>query len=179
MKYGNLTLGQVEAIVNKLGGMDVVMSILRGVAEVVVTIIPYITVLVDETKTVEELISEGKYDWSNDNITSKNFPLPEDGKIEKREVRLFHFEKMMTSEEAIAEMDKEGYRPATIWELLGLGRLQREFPVIVLGSVCVVDGRRHVAYLYVLDGRHSLSLRWFDFGWGDYCCFVGVRSSQP
>jgi len=30
MKYGQLNLGQIEALVNKLGGMDAVMSILRG-----------------------------------------------------------------------------------------------------------------------------------------------------
>jgi hypothetical protein len=30
MKYGNLTLGQIEAVVNKLGGMDGVERLLRG-----------------------------------------------------------------------------------------------------------------------------------------------------
>ena len=30
MKYGNLTLGQIESLVNKLGGMEVAEAILRG-----------------------------------------------------------------------------------------------------------------------------------------------------
>jgi len=57
MKYGNLKLGQIEALINKIGGMDVVINILSGVEEVTITTISYVThtliVLVDETKTVE------------------------------------------------------------------------------------------------------------------------------
>lgn len=37
MKYGELTLGQIEALVNKLGGKDVVKGILSGESRVVVT----------------------------------------------------------------------------------------------------------------------------------------------
>jgi hypothetical protein len=36
MKYGELNLGQIEAIVNKLGGMDGVQRFLAGTSEVVV-----------------------------------------------------------------------------------------------------------------------------------------------
>lgn len=36
MKYGDLNLGQVEALVNKLGGMDGVKRVLAGTVEVVV-----------------------------------------------------------------------------------------------------------------------------------------------
>jgi len=35
MKYGELTLGQIEALVNKVGGMDGVQDILSGLSVVV------------------------------------------------------------------------------------------------------------------------------------------------
>jgi len=183
MKYGNLTLGQVEALVNKLGGMEAVMSILRDVAEVVVTTISHIThfftVLIDETRTVEELTAEGKYDWSNRNVTSKNFPRSKGGTGMEKDIALFHFRKTMTSEQVIAEMEKENYRPATCQELLALGiaqqELQRDFPIIALGSVCVLDGNRCVAVLYGGAVGRSLRLYWFDDDWDDVCRFGAVR----
>ncbi len=183
MKYGNLKLGQIEALINKIGGMDVVINILSGVEEVTITTISYVThtliVLVDETKTVEQLTADGEYDWSNDGITSKNFPLPEEGKIEEREISLFHFNQTMTSGEVTTEMDKEGFRPATIHELLGLGisqsDFQREFPIIALDSVCFVGSRRHVTELYGIDDERGLGLRWFGLDWNDYYRFAGVR----
>ncbi|MFC1623604.1 hypothetical protein ACFL05_00595 [Patescibacteria group bacterium] len=137
------------------------------------------TILVDETKTVEELVKEGKFDWSNDDIISKNFPQPEGGAKSEKEIALFHFNKTMTSDDVIAEMDKDGYRPATIWELLGLGiiqpDLQREFPIIALGSVCVLLGGRRVAGLYRHAGERPLDLGWFVDSWSDFCRFAGVR----
>jgi len=137
------------------------------------------TILVDETKTVEELVVEGNYDWSDSNVTSKNFPRSEEGTKDKKEVALFHFNKTMTSEDVIAEMKKDGYRPATIFELLALGvtqpELQRGFPIIALGSDCTFDGSRHVAYLYESAGGRNLHLLWLDNDWNDYCRFVGLR----
>ncbi|MCG2694619.1 hypothetical protein L6261_00860, partial [Candidatus Parcubacteria bacterium] len=123
-------------------------------------------------------VAEGKYDWSNSDVTSKNFPRSENGTKGEREVALFHFNKTMTSEQVIAEMDKVGYRPATIWELLGLGiaqpNLQREFPIIALGSVCVLDGLRLVAILCRYAVGRYLSLGWFGGDWRDVCRFAGV-----
>ncbi len=108
------------------------------------------TILVDETKMVEELVFEGKYDRSNSDVVSKNFPCPKNGTKDNKNIVLFHFGKMMTSEQVIAKMDREGYRPATVHELLALGAchpdLQRQFPIIALGSVCVLNGKRRVVF---------------------------------
>ena len=137
------------------------------------------TITVDETKTVEDLTAEGKYKWSNSDVTSEKFPRPENGTRSERKIALFHFGKEMTSEQVIAEMDKEGFRQATIHELLALGiaqpELQKDFPIISLGSVCVLNGRRLVAILYENAGYRGLRLSWFDLGWSGHCRFVGVR----
>ena len=183
MKYGNLNLGQIEALVNKLGGMNAVTAILQGAMKEAVTVVSYIThtftILVDETKTVEELVVEGNYDWSDSNVTSKNFPRSEEGTKDKKEVALFHFNKTMTSEDVIAEMKKDGYRPATIFELLALGvtqpELQRGFPIIALGSDCTLDGSRPVACLCGSAGVRDLYLSWLGLDWSDRCRFVGLR----
>ena len=142
---------------------------------------PFDTILltVDETKTVEELVSEGKYDFDNDNINSENFSRPENGtKIEKNIV-LFDFGKKMISEQVIAEMEKKGYRPATAHENLSLGialpELQRDFSIIALGSVCVMDDICYVVGLCEIGGRRYAGLGRFSANWGGSCRFAGIR----
>ncbi|OGD70184.1 hypothetical protein A3I18_00960 [Candidatus Campbellbacteria bacterium RIFCSPLOWO2_02_FULL_35_11] len=127
-------------------------------------------ILVDETKAVEELVTEGMYDQSSDDVTSVNFPQP-NPKREERETALFH---------SGAEMDKAGYWPGTIHDLLGFGiaqpDLQREFSIIALGSVCLLYGnRRYVAGLCEVAGGRRISLVCFDTTWGARCRFLGVR----
>ena len=76
-------------------------------------------------------------------------------------------------------MDKAGFKPATIWDLLGLAvkepNLQRKFPVVALGSVCVLDGERHAPYLHEGGDGRGLVLGWFGGGWEDCYRFAGVR----
>lgn len=182
-KYGDWTRGEDEALLNILGGVEVARQILRGAVKVVTEVVNFIVctfmILVDETLSVEEAVEAGNFGWSDENIVSKNFPKPANGKKSEKEVVLFHFNKSMSSEAAIAEMDKVGYRPATIWELLGLAvkepDLQRKFPIIALGSVCELCGIRHVAFLYEEPDFRGLGLDRFGGGWGDGGRFAGVR----
>ena len=127
------------------------------------------TVLVDETLSVEEATRLGSFNWSNENITSANFPKPANGQNKEKEVVLFHFGRTMSSTAVIVEMDKAGCKPATIWDLLGLAKkepdLQRKFPVVALGSVCRLRGGRLVAFLFGLSGVRRLLLGYFDSVW--------------
>ena len=150
------------------------------ITKIISYIVCFITILVDETMTVEEAVKAGKFDWSNENITSSKFPKPRGGKKEKRETSVFHFKKGMSSEVVIAEMDKAGFRPGTIWDLLALAvekpDMQRGLPIVALGSDCELDGSRYVAYLCGGPGYRKLSLSCcFDLGWDDYYRFLGVR----
>ena len=133
-------------------------------------------VLVDETMTIEDAVKAGNFNRSNENITSERFPKPANGQKTEKEVVIFHFNKMMPSEAAIAEMDKAG----SIWVLLGLAikepDLQREFPIVALGSVCELNGNRYVAYLHKnFVAPRLLYLSCFSDTWLDHCRFVGVR----
>lgn len=140
--------------------------------------------------TLIELIAAGKYDWVNEKITEVNFPMPEGFNLSLEpklyfdlEPRLYHFNRDISSEDVIKEMKKDGFRPATIWNLLDYGaknpELQKSFMIFALGSVALLDGDRRVAYLNVDFGERRLDLSWFDGngnGWGSHCRFLAVRN---
>jgi len=129
--------------------------------------------------SVKELLKAGKYDWQNEDITDKNFPSTEKGEKEV-EFGMFHFKRGISSEDAIAEMKKAGYRPSTMKELLSFGKnnpdLQRKYPIIALGSVAELGGARHVGFLHGNGSGRDAGPDCFGSGWGDYCRFLAVRN---
>jgi len=135
-------------------------------------------ITVDYSLTLEQMIALGQYDWKNDDITAKNFPVNGEGKKEIT-VELVKYESGMSSEAILADLDKNGLRPATHEELLAFGaafpELQRKFPIVALGSVASIFGDRRVAFLDRYDSERDLRLRWFDGGWYARCRFLAVR----
>lgn len=112
---GNITAAELEAFLGQ--NRPVSGDEIRATATTAVTD----TFTVEVRCNLSEVIKVGKYDWVHDNIIRKNFPMP-DGCTEGRtEVSLFHFGHSVSSEEVITEMDREGYCPATLPELLALG----------------------------------------------------------
>ena len=95
-------------------------------------------IVVDYNRSLNAMIKAGKYDWVRDDINTKHFPLKGKGKHELKAV-LLHFNRYIEFDDAIAEMDRQGYRPGNIEELLALGEqypdLQKRFPIVALGSV--------------------------------------------
>jgi hypothetical protein len=128
--------------------------------------------------SLKELITLGKYDWVNKNITEARFPMPE-GFVLGAEPKTFHFNRSISSADSIKEMAKEGYHPATIWDLLDYGAKnpeeQRKYPIVALGSDTGVGGRRCVAYLYGDGARRDLDLDRFGDYWHDGYRFLAVR----
>ena len=140
-----------------------------------------IKLAIDYTKTVKKSISDGKYDLKNSAITPKNFPvsLKMIGKKVEVSVKLFHFDRGINCLDAISEMDKAGYRPATLMELLALGslypELQRRFSIIALGSVWSDEhGRNFVPLLQMFGSKRHLELIWNGCVWTIHYCFLGV-----
>jgi hypothetical protein len=136
-------------------------------------------VAMDYALSIEELVRFGKYDWANSDITSKHFSTKRTGKVGIN-VKLIHFNRVISSYEALREMDNLGYRPAEACELLAFGAkypdVQREFPIIALGSVWQrLDGARYVLYLFRDDAERYAYLAWFGSGWGDRCRFAAVH----
>lgn len=90
-----------------------------------------------------------------------------------------HFNREIKSEEAIAEMDKQGYRPATHLEMYAFQKanpaLQSRFWIIALGSFAVLGDDRCVTVLRGASRERIFDVDWFDDGWGTGCRFLFVR----
>ena len=133
---------------------------------------------VDYGRNVEDGVEAGRYHWANSNITSERFPTERKGTA-KVEVKLIHFNWSVSTNKALRELDRMGYRPAELHELLALGEkyqeIQRKFPIVALGSVlrnrCVLglsgDNSRRYLNLY-------LNLYIEEHHYGENCRFAAV-----
>ena len=179
LREKGITDEEIHSLVTKDGDVligaiaDAIVEFLKKTKKIIYSI------FVDYTKSIEELVKLGKYDWANGDITTKNFPTKRSGKM-KTEINLIHFDRSISSEEVLKELDKMGYRAAELYELLTFGArypdVQREFPVVALGSVWQSpSASRCVAYLRRRDSKRYLLLYDFGRGWSAYCRFAAVR----
>lgn len=135
-------------------------------------------VTVRKDRTLVQMIEAGKYDWVNSDITPERFPdIGPDGEYE---LVLVHFNRVVSTEAAIAEMLKCGLTPAFIGMLLAFGEkypeIQRQFPIVALSSVCVHSvGPRYSPYLSQDGRKRDLSLSWLDIDWSEGCRFLAFR----
>jgi hypothetical protein len=58
-------------------------------------------VVVDYTKSLQDMIAAGRCDWVNDDITPKRFPIVGTGVVEL-ETKVFHFNRYISSGDAVA-----------------------------------------------------------------------------
>ncbi len=139
-----------------------------------------VNLVVDYTKTVEEMMELAGLNCPE--VNSKNFPIPKEliGKKVSIKVKLKHYGREISSDDAIAEINKEGFREGIIFELLALAikfpDLQRKFIVVALGAVGHnASEHRHVPVLFVYVRERKLFLFWFDYAWGGCYHFLAVR----
>jgi len=123
-------------------------------------------------QSLKSLIDEWKFDYVNFNILT-NFSLPE---RKYTDYKLFHFDREISSEDAIKEIEKEGYLPANIIELLSWKEWNEKDNVVALGSVAKLRDGRHVVYLGRRGLGRNLSLDWFGCGWDCDDRFLAVRN---
>jgi len=138
-------------------------------------------VIVDYGNSLAKMIEAGKYGWFNDDITDKHFPLQGAGQHEV-ELVLVHLNQSATTKEVLEHLNREGLEPAKIEHLLAFGatypELQRQFPIIALGSVWVDDdGGRRYPCLVSDGGLRELDLSWDDDDdpWNVSCRFLALR----
>jgi hypothetical protein len=138
--------------------------------------------IVNYGQSLDTMIANGHYDWKNDSITSKRFPPKGEGVVEF-EARIFHFDRSIESKDAITAIeaaDTENlWHAGLIEHLLTFGAKfpeeQRKYPIIALGSVAEIGGRRSVPELWEDRAERRLSLVWFDDRWRESCRFLAVR----
>ncbi|OGZ41382.1 MAG: hypothetical protein A3C80_02625 [Candidatus Ryanbacteria bacterium RIFCSPHIGHO2_02_FULL_45_43] len=134
---------------------------------------------VDYGRSVEDGVKAGRYDLANSDITSRNFPTKRKGTAEIA-VEPIHFNRCISTDEALRELDMMGYRPAELQELLAFGEkypeVQREFTVVASGSVWQNRyGNRDVPGLGRFGSRRYLELFWFGYDFDEICRFAAVR----
>lgn len=128
-----------------------------------------------KTTSLTKLIKQGNFYYVNSNITLETFP-PES--IRSEEYKLFHFNRYISSDDAVKEMEKEGYAPANIYELLSWKGWNGTDWVVGFGSEASVIGGRGIPYLIGSGSGRDLSLSWRDGGWSAVCRFLAVRTSS-
>src|ERR1700744_2019666 len=126
-----------------------------------------------KTITLKSLIKSKKFDWANPNITEDTFPLTP---IRSSDYKLYHFDRYISSEDAIKEMEKEGYVPANIHELLLWKDWNDKDWVVALGSVGKVDGNRLVPCLDGSGSGRGLYLYRFGDVWSSSYRLLAVRN---
>ena len=138
--------------------------------------------IVDYDMNLEAMIAAGNYDWKNDDINAKRFPIVGKGKVEFEDT-IFHFDRDISSEDAVKEIiaadTKNPWEPGKIENILAYGAKnpeeQRKFPIVGLGSVGKVRGNRCVPDLYGGDSGRSLYRAWWGRDWHADFRFLGVR----
>jgi hypothetical protein len=129
--------------------------------------------------SVEAAVDAGQYQGVNASITGQNFPSSKHGET-KLDIVLIRYDRRMTSEEVLAELDRDGLRPAELLEFLAFGAtypdVQRKFSVVGLGSVWKdLKGYRNVPCLYTASEGRYADLHWWDDGWYSYSRFAAIR----
>ncbi len=135
---------------------------------------------VDYSQTLEQMITAGHYDWTNDKITSKRFSVEGTGTVEFEAV-LFPLDKdtPFSSEKIKRQIDEAGFEVGKIEPILSFGANfpgeQRKFPIVGLGSVVEFGGNRRVPCLDRGGVKRGLNLTWWCSHWPIHCRFLGVR----
>lgn len=122
---------------------------------------------------LNKLIEDSKFDYVNSNIKDGFFSTPDDI---WDDYKLYHFDRYISSENAIKEMNKDGYIPANAWELLLWKDWNEKDWVVALGSVGKVGGGRGVPCLGEGGSLRGLDLGWWDLGWDPGYRFLAVRN---
>ena len=164
---------------------------------------PFYRIKVDWSRSLIQMIDAGWYDFADEFITEKNFPLSPPDNISERskhprrgayrtpgeftddgavDVELVRLNRSVDTKEVLAEIDRRSLRPATLPELLAFGEkypdVQRQFPVVALGSSLVGPcGYRQVPFLCGDSGCRHLDLTWGASvaEYNDYFRFLAVR----
>ncbi len=131
-------------------------------------------------KSLISLISSLKLDWVNSDITEEHFPIQPEDNDSKKEYKVFNFG-TVSSEDAIAGMEKEDFRPATLREQLTWAKdnWDRKSWIVALGSRWLdPGGDTHVPVLLRNVAKCRLDLYWFRNDWLGHYSFLGVRKSS-
>jgi hypothetical protein len=169
-----------------LGALAALMLTLTGCgsADGLTTVSDIRPVTVEAAPSVAQRIDAGGYDLVSSNIQSsfKLDPIPADYVANTVQV---HFNRGISSENAVAEMKVRKLRPANLAECLAYGQAistarklfdlgPPNYYMVCLGSSAVVSGVRRVPVLDGWDGGWHLELGQGRGGWSTRVRFLAV-----
>jgi hypothetical protein len=137
-------------------------------------------ITIDRSKSFDELIADGKFDWKNNDITEEHFPIEKQGESSVEAI-LVCFAEALTDEEVNEKMEKEGLRRADTIETLSFAAQHPEVQIkyaIVSGAFWARhDGHRYFLCLGGDRDGFCLHLDWFYRGdrWLSQFRFLAVR----
>lgn len=162
--------------------LDALQQIIEGKAPTIPTLTSFTSYIfhltVDYNLSLEQMIVAGQYGYTNSDITAKRFSIRGNDIVEY-EASYFHFNRSISSEDAMKEIEQAGWSPAKIEHVLSHGKTfpeeQRKFPIIGLGSVAEIRGARGVPCLGRNGSRRDLDLLWFGSVWNVDSRFPAIR----
>jgi hypothetical protein len=179
-----LTEDQFETLARNVGGHDKLQRILAGAVEVHLVPAGGQAHAVPPSLTIpagldfEERIARGAYGWRHADLTEERYPVTPD-EFGEAEPQLLHFNRNISSEEAVRGIRDAGLEPAGIGAILAFGEAlpiaQRNHPVVGLGSIAEVDGKLSAPTLWFDGERRTLDLLWLDGDWHRNYRFLGTR----
>lgn len=131
------------------------------------------------TRTTDKVVAAGNYDWKNDWVNGKNFPMrpiPEG----HREIVLMEFDHDHSSEEVLAEAERQGLERPRYEDALFFGEQhpeeQRKNPIVFLHEPWQCPLRvLSVLVFYCVDRGRSMHLTYFVNKWRQRCRFAFVQ----
>lgn len=131
-----------------------------------------------DTRTIEALLSAGRYDFVNPGVSSKNFG---SGPFALgRDPKVFSFQRWMDAGEVVEAMGLESYRPALVADglLYGINNPYEQLfrPIIALDAIVAID---EIWPASVILTRHEharvVLLTWRNDSFQAGTGFLGVR----
>lgn len=155
---------------------------------------PEIFLKVNYEKPLVDAIKEAGFSWENErNVVEKNFPKKSYETGEQTiSAKLFNFGRSMSSKGVVKAMSKDGFRPATLRELLAFaamklnekqkGECKEYYEIVGLGSTWKLHAWKYPSGTEVTrrvpcytNDVGLLSTAWWGFVWPDHVRFLAVR----
>lgn len=147
-----------------------------------ITKLPGIVIPDDATiETLKAACECNQSDYAKQYLTDEHFKVTVHG---PRKLFLAHFKKNVTNEHVETVAKEMGYNIGLVEDLLCVGahpqhrELQRQFPIIALGSSTVVRGSLRMPFLHRWSDGRRLDLRLDAYGWDDFCRFLFVGKDE-
>ena len=172
-----MTEADISLVVEK-GGVSAIGMIADAIVKCLQQVKNVFRIMTGGTRTTEEVVAAGNYNWKNDLVNGKNFPMrpmPEG----PREIVFLEFDHDPGSEEVLAEAQRQGLERPLYEDALFFGEQhpeeQRNAPIVFLHKPWQCPhGLLRVLVLDCDDGNR-LILNYFDGSWRQRCRFAFVR----